>query len=166
MSKKRSKPKRSQTKPSKAKQSQFYSVNALSKLTGADRKTIDKAIARAQIKPARMVGARPEYRLEDVQAALDARRDKSLVEEKLAEEVRKLRIRNDRDEGKLIPRLQVNATIARTFGDICRMLDQKLENELPALMQGLDVVGARLKGKLVNDLIRAELRKLVEAWPE
>jgi len=56
-----------------------------------------------------------ESNLEELMASKDELPRK---EQKLAEEIRRLQIRNDRDIGKLIPRAWVNERIQRIAGDI------------------------------------------------
>ena len=153
-------------KRTRREQPKLYSVTALSRLTGADRKTIDKAIARAQIKPGGRHGGRALYELEPIQDALAAKPDKTLKDEKLAEEIRKLRILNDEREGKLINRATVATSATQFVAECARLLTQALENEFPALVQGLDIAGCRVKGKQLNDRIRAEIYKLCDLWPE
>ena len=44
------------------------------------------------------------------------------------------------------------------------LLTQKLENEYPSVVAGLDVPAARIYGKKLNDQIRAEVRSWATAW--
>ena len=45
------------------------------------------------------------------------------------------------------------------------LLDAKLENEYPAAVAGLDIPGARIYGKKLNDSIRAEIQSWAHLWP-
>ena len=81
------------------------SLNALAELTGADRATIKRALA--DVEPADWEGENPRYTLQQLQDAIGARRQSAppnLKERKLEEEVRRLRIQNDRASGVLIER--------------------------------------------------------------
>lgn len=142
----------------------LYSVNALANLLDHDRRTVTKAVLKIQ--PAREVGGKRLYRLADVQAALASKPDKTLKDELLIEQIRRARNRNDRDEEKVLAKEIVRRLVNHFMGEASKILSQKLEAELPSLVSGLDVVGIRTKGAQINDEVRAELRKLVEAWPE
>ena len=89
----------------------------------------------------------------------------SLRERKTFEEWRKLKIRNDREEAGLIAREVVRATAKKLVRKFRRLLDAKLENEYPAAVAGLDVPGARIYGKKLNDEIRAEIQSWAHLWP-
>ena len=88
----------------------------------------------------------------------------SLKDQKLAEEIRKLRIANDAKERKLVSRDTVVQTFAAFSTQARTLLDQKLENEYPAAVAGMDIPQARIFGKRLNDSICAEIRKLVLEW--
>jgi hypothetical protein len=83
---------------------------------------------------------------------------------KLHEEHRKLRIGNDAKERKLVSRDAVLATFTAFARDARALLDQKLQNEYPAAVAGLDVAQARVFGKNLNDAICAAIRQLIEQW--
>lgn len=154
-------------KPKGSEQTErLYTINELSRLLDKDPKTLGKQFQRVGLIPAGKVKGRNGYRMSDAQASFAAKPEKTLKDEKILEEIRKLRIANDAREGKLISRELVNSTLAHAFGEITRLLDQKLENELPALLQGLDIPGCRVKGKQLNDSIRSKLSELVSTWPE
>lgn len=141
---------------------QGYSVNALSKLTGRDRRTLDKLLV--AVVPVETKGSTKLYALADVQAALAAKPDKSLRDEKLTEEIRKLRIRNDRDDNKLIAVEDVRRREAEILAKVDAILEQKLSNEYPSAVAGLDVPQARIYGKRLGDQIRALFRELAATW--
>lgn len=144
----------------KTKSPPLYSVNALSKITGRDRRTLDKIIV--GVVPAGKVRGSKAYRLEDVEKAMAAKPDKGLREQKISEEIRKLRIRNDKDDGKLVPAEWVMEGDARILSRVDQILEQKLSNEYPSAVAGLDVPQARVYGKRLGDQIRAEFHKLKE----
>jgi len=88
----------------------------------------------------------------------------ALRDQKVTEEVRKLRIRNDRDEGKLIAVELVKACVARVLARVDQILEQKLANEWPSAVAGLDVPQARIYGKRLGDQVRVEFNRLKEEW--
>ena len=97
-----------------------YSVNALSKLTGADRKTIDKAVARAQIKPAGMHRGSPLYRIKDVQSALVSAGNVTaeLRAERLrltTEQADKVALDNAKERKQLVPLADIEAILTESF---------------------------------------------------
>lgn len=141
-----------------------HSVTALSKLTGADRKTIDKAIVRAKVKPSGMVAQKPVYRLEDIQAALAATPNKTLRDELFIEQIRKARIVNDRLEGKLILQTDVAAHCRAIFGALRPQLEQKMRNEIPTAVAGLDPAQARIYLTRCLDQIIAAHEAFAEKW--
>ena len=141
---------------------QDYSVNALSKLTGKDRRTIDKAVV--GIAPARVVGKTKYYRLLDVEAALKEKPGRSLRDEKLIEEIRKLRLANDVTEKSLITRASVKASMRRCLTPAAAMLEQRLVNEYPTGVAGLDVPQARIYGKRLCDELTGFLQAFEKEW--
>lgn len=143
---------------------QGYSVNRLSELTGADRRTLNKIIVANELQPVGQEGTAKLYRLEDVQAALAKKPDKSLKDEKLSEEIRKLRLRNDKEEGKLVPKSAVVETVLAWEGEQAPIIEQKLEREYPASVAPTpdDVPRVRIFGAQLNDEIRKCNRRLIE----
>lgn len=141
---------------------QLYSVNALSKLTGSDRKTIDKVIAANGIQ-----GVGGKYALADIRQALDGKADKSLRDQKLAEEIRKLQIKNDKDQGKLIPKTEVVASIMRMAPRIRATMEQKLLNEYPSVVAGLgEPDKVRTYSRRLYNEVMAEWAAFEKEWPE
>jgi hypothetical protein len=88
----------------------------------------------------------------------------NLRDQKIAEEVRKLRIKNDRDETKLIPVEDVCRVHAEMLARVDAILEQKLSNEYPSAVAGLDVAQARVYGKRLGDQVRGEFQKLADKW--
>lgn len=84
----------------------------------------------------------------------------ALRDQKLAEEIRKLRIKNDRDVGKLVPLDFIEQGDAKILAAVDQILEQKLSNEYPSAVAGLDVPQARVYGKRLGDQIRMEFNKL------
>jgi len=83
-----------------------------------------------------------------------------LREQKLSEEIRKLRIRNDRDSGALIPKRLVADFHAKFASEVDQLLEQKLANEYPSAVAGLDVAQARVYGKRLGDDVRRLLNEV------
>src|SRR5690348_13587971 len=69
--------------------------------------------------------------------------DLSLKDQKLNEEIRKLRIANDLKEKELIRRSLVIDAHAKMAEQVRKLLEQKLENEYPGMVAGCDVAQAR-----------------------
>ena len=88
----------------------------------------------------------------------------SLRDQKIAEEIRKLRIKNDRDESRTIPVEYVCRVHAEILACVDAILEQKLSNEYPSAVAGLDVAQARVYGKRLGDQVRGEFQKLADKW--
>lgn len=88
----------------------------------------------------------------------------TLRDQKLKEEIRKLRVVNDAKQGALASRAKVAASLRAMAGKVRAILDQKLEQEMPAAMAGLDVPGARVYGKRLNDQICEAFAALAKEW--
>lgn len=145
-------------------QSKHYSVNALSKLTGRDRHTLDKLLT--TVKPSAYESGSPRYSLADVEVALAAKPDKSLREEKLSQEIRKLRIANDKADRVLLPVATFHASLRRCLGPMRAYGEQKICNELPAAIVGLnDVNQGRLIAERFWDDLMKYFRDLEKEWP-
>ena len=82
-------------------------------------------------------------------------------EEKIREEIRKLRIRNERDEGALIPRAWVAERIQRAAGEWAA-LRLKWEAEAPVEMSAAhgDVASQRIAARKLTDGIASILQSL------
>jgi hypothetical protein len=81
---------------------------------------------------------------------------------KIYEEIRKLKIGNDTKQRLVIPIGEIKSAIGGFAVRTRAMLIQKLENEYPSVVAGLDVPGARVYGKRLNDSILEELRRMGE----
>jgi len=88
----------------------------------------------------------------------------ALKDSKLFEEIRRLRLRNDRDERRLVPMAWVQSRHSAVAARVGGILRQKLEVEYPNAAAGLDVRGARVYGKRLNDDIMGEFQKLQNEW--
>jgi len=134
----------------------LYSVNALSKITGRDRRTLDKVLS--SVKPDGKRKSKPVYKLEGVEAALRAYKSESgsLADIKLqiaAETLRKFRLANDRVAGLLVRRSEVAAAMERIYAPIVALIEQKLCNEFPTAVAGLEPAQARVYGIRIFDQI-------------
>jgi len=93
-------------------------------------------------------------------AANESRMPKSSPkDQKVIEEVRKLRIANDAKEKLLLRADEVVASWSTQYAFIKKTLIQKLENEYPTAVAGLDVPQARIYGKRLVDEILAAIVK-------
>ncbi len=88
----------------------------------------------------------------------------SLKEQKISEEIRKLRIANDAKERALVSRSRVIEAIDRTQASVDTLTEAKLVNEWPHEVAGLDVNKAREYGRKLKDEMMAEIRKMAEYW--
>lgn len=138
-----------------------YSVNMLSRLLGKDRRTIDKALV--GIVPERVEGKTKFYRLAEVEQALRERNGK-LKDEKLMEEIRKLRMANDLQEKLLVTRAKVQESLRRSLTPAVAILEQRLVNEYPTGVAGLDVPQARIYGKRLCDELMNFIQSLETEW--
>jgi len=84
----------------------------------------------------------------------------TLKDQKLNEEIRRLKNRNDKDDGKLILAAAFCAAVHEVGASMKSILRQKLELEYPAAVAGLDIPQARVFGKRLNDEIILEFQKL------
>jgi hypothetical protein len=54
--------------------------------------------------------------------------------------------------------------VSRVLARVDQILEQKLSNEYPAAVAGLDVPQSRIYGKRLGDQIRTEFQGLKEEW--
>jgi hypothetical protein len=141
-----------------------YSVNALSKLTGKDRRTLDKLLV--GVSPTRTEGKTKFYRLVDVEAKLQEEPSKSLKDEKTIEEIRKLRMANDLAAKLLTVKAKVCESMRRCLSPMAITLEQRLVNEYPTAVAGLDVPQARIYGKRLCDELMVFLQAFEKEWTE
>jgi hypothetical protein len=139
-----------------------YSVNALSKILGHDRRTIDKAVV--GVVPTRTKGKTKFYRLEEVEEAFKNKPGRKLQDEIDVEQLRKLRLANDKEERLIVKRSAVSESIRRSLSPAAATLEQRLVNEYPTAVAGLDVPQARIYGKRLCDELVAFLKSLEKEW--
>lgn len=147
-----------------AEPGQDYSVNSLSKLLGADRRTLDKSLAAAGTKPTRTVGKTKFYALADAQAALVARQHpelRRLKSQELKERIRKLKLANDEAAGRLVDIAVLAERIAPATQAARDAIYQKLVHEAPTAMAGVDVATARI---IANRIAAEILTKLQDIY--
>lgn len=77
-----------------------------------------------------------------------------LREEKIKEEIDLLRLKKRREEGNSIAIEDVRGYLSRLAAKWDQLLTQKLETEIPARLQGKDIVAARAEARAVHDEIR------------
>ena len=140
-----------------------YSINALSERFKVDRRTLKKYLSGTKPLPG------GGYALSDVESVLSSlKKDKALSSdlkgEKLLEEIRKLRLRNDREESKLVERAKVAETVRRIYGALRQQIEQKLCNEYPTAVAGLAPEQARIYGKRIFDQIMAAHLEIGKEW--
>jgi hypothetical protein len=92
---------------------------------------------------------------QNVQGALAARKQAIADEDH-----RKLKRLNDQAEGLLVTKAEVVAAMRQCSEPIRTLLRQKLENEYPMEVAGLDVPEARTYGKRLEDEILREFQTL------
>jgi hypothetical protein len=139
-----------------------YSVNALSKLLGYDRRTIDKAIV--GLDPTRVEGKTKFYKIADVENAIRAKKSDKLRDQKMLQEIRKLRIANDKEEGLVVAKGKVIDSIRRCLSPAVATLEQRLVNEYPTAVAGMDVPQARIYGRRLCDELIAFFKSLEKEW--
>lgn len=146
----------------------LLTVWALAERIGCDRKTVSARVRKLQ--PAKIEKGHKLYRLSDVEEIFRAEADAKapgldkLKAEKMAEEVRRLKQRNDREAHVLVERALVVERLAEFFSWQVAALRQKIENEYPAKAAMMTDPGAvRVLGKrIVDELCRDHQKKLQE----
>jgi predicted nucleic acid-binding Zn ribbon protein len=86
----------------------------------------------------------------------------SLRDQKIAEEIRKLKIRNDKDDKKLVLKSEQISTGQRFATWQVEYLTQKLVKEYPSVVAGLDVPGAMAYGRRVVADICASTQEMIK----
>lgn len=148
----------------KSPQPKDYSIADLMRACDSDRKTVEKVVE--HIVPIRTHRRSRFFRLEDVQAAMLARRgDKGLKDRKLEEEIRRLKLANDKQEGSLISVKTVATKLHELSSGQLALLRQRLENEAPSQIADLkDPAAVRVILKRVVDEICEKMCGLVKEW--
>lgn len=117
------------------------------------------------MKPVRIEGNQKFYKLSDIQALMARKPNKSLRDEKMFEDIRKVRLYNDKAEGKLIPRVEIVSAIQRILGPVSSIVESKLVNEWPTLVSGMPPEKCREKGRELADAVMAKFQELAKEFP-
>lgn len=138
-----------------------FSISKLSLMVGKDRQTLVRLLQNTT--PVATEGKVRYFTLAQVQATLDHKPNKALKEEKLAQEIRKLRIYNDAKEGRLVDESKEAAWLfglAKTAG---KTLWQKLIVEAPtALARPGEEATCREYLKRVYNSVMSSWREMVK----
>lgn len=140
----------------------FTSVEQVAQESGLTWRTV-----RNRLKSAGMLPLDGRTRAEILDAIKPPTGDKpgdSIKDRLVFEQWRKFRIRNDVDEGILIPRAHVAATVHRFGAKFTALLNKKLEQQYPATVAGLDIPAAREYGKKLSDELIAEVQSWASEW--
>ena len=81
----------------------------------------------------------------------------SLKDQKLNEEIRKLKLSNDEKERLVVSKEKTAELVARIIQKQREVLEQKLENEYPSTVYGLEIPQIRVHGRRLND-------EILKAW--
>lgn len=84
----------------------------------------------------------------------------SRKDQKMDEEIRKLRIANDKNEGKSILKTLVDDSIKSAHGQMRQMLEQYLLNESPTATAGMDPPQVRIFNRRIIDKICVQMQQL------
>lgn len=99
--------------------------------------------------------------LADKEDQIKANPNATLRDQKLAEEIRKLRLGNDKKEGSVQNVSALIELLATVLGGALQNLEQKLLNEAPAFLEGLDAPQIRVKLRVFYDQFRANTHELI-----
>ena len=95
----------------------------------------------------------------------DQRTDASTVKlQKLHEEIREKQTKNLAREGKLVDKDGVAADLTRYMSGQKAILRQRLENEFPAQVAGMDAAQVRVEGKKIVDEICRDHLVFLNKW--
>ena len=134
---------------------------------------IDRAVLTRKLRGVKADGRRGKfdlYSLKTIRAAMEKaaagkREKRGLSDELLHERIRAIEIRNRIADGSLIPVTQVTSAISSRMALMNSTVNQRLVNELPAIVSGLPVSEIRLKATaLIAELmsIMHELQRDLE----
>lgn len=87
-----------------------------------------------------------------------------LRNEKLATEIRLLKVKEQQAHGKLAAVETVRAYLAKLGAKFDQLLTQKIDTEIPARLNGKDIVAARAEARAVHDEIRQAVNAGISAW--
>lgn len=145
----------------KTKAKKSLTISGIADETGMDRRTIKRRLIEAGKYPPD--GHSAAELLEAVKPSVSTTKaGAGTKEDEQYEKWRKLRIKNDKDEGKLVPMDFIEQAVSAILARVDQILEQKLCNEYPSAVAGLDVPQARVYGKRLGDSIREEINKLKE----
>lgn len=89
-----------------------------------------------------------------------------LREKKLHEEIRKLQIQNDTKMGKLQEVAPLAEWLGALLGHSLANLEQKLINELPGLVEGLDAPQVRIRSRKIFDQFKEDMKPMGKKFAE
>ncbi len=102
---------------------------------------------------------------ENAEALKSSGENVSRKDAKLDQEIRKLKIANDAKEKLTVSKERGMNAIANCRARIRPFLEQKLENEYPSVVVGMnDIAQIRVYGRKIHDQILAELQTLADEW--
>ncbi len=94
----------------------------------------------------------------------DEETDNSTKGEIEKEKLRKLKTFNDEQDGLLLRKEHLAKLAAPTLESIKELLYQKLENEIPIALAGVDVPQGRIIGRRHADELLLKWKELIERW--
>jgi hypothetical protein len=150
-----------EVKTKKGRPPKGNSVYSLAQESGIDQRTVRKRLVDAGLFPP---DDHPRQKLIDAIKPTKGNGDGTIKEQKTFEEWRKLKIFNDKEDGLLITKASVIGSIQRLNPKIDALIEQKIVNEYPAAVAGLDVPAAREFGKRFADELRREWAAFKEEW--
>jgi hypothetical protein len=150
----------------------LLSVRQIAGRVRRDPRAIRMLLDGAGVQPDSMAGGTMRYRMSVVQPLLDSAKGKledasgsvALKDQKLMEEIRKLRVANDAKEKQVVSVAKVHGAIVQTANEVRNILRVKLENEWPAKVAGLDVTQARVYGMRLSDELMTAFQGLSKFW--
>ena len=144
-----------------------FNITRLCEISGIDRRTIKKMLR--SVPPSGGSVSSPEWTLGELEAAgrvlVEKRGGSSeLKDQKLAEEIRKLRHVNDSNAGLVVEKSEVCAAFTRGKNKL-QEFRTELETKWPARLAGLpDVAAAREQCRQVADRIYEVYRSMAEEF--
>lgn len=144
----------------------WKTINGLATLLRADRRTIARITTNL---PHQTIGGRKCWCVEDVRTLLEGDRStrtasKALRDEMLREQIRRVRIANDKAAGLLTPTAVYVEQVTRVCTQAKGLLRQKLEYECPAYLANQDPAQVRVLLKRVVDDICARMAELGDGF--
>ena len=119
-----------------------------------DEKTLRNCQKRGEAPKEMTVAAWKPFLEEFLKKGITRKSLADLREEKLKEEIRLLKLKAAREEGKTIALADVLGYMSRLSAKWDQLLTLKLETEIPARLLGKDIVAARAEARAVHDEIR------------